>query len=456
MTMSTQERRTVWTRWFVVCAMAFVLCTVVRAQTDLGPRGGQAGAGGPVAGLTVKETKFFQAGAEAFGEAASVDGNVPDTEPGLGPRFNSTSCVSCHSHPAMGGSSPATNPQVSVAPPGQLDLLLNLGIISANGPVREVRFTTDGGVHDLFTIAGLPGTPDECKAVLKQPNFAAASQAGVMRFRIPTPTFGLGLIEAIADETIEANANALKPFGVTGSVNRNGNDGTVTRFGWKAQNKSLVIFSGEAYNVEQGITSELFPDERGEGGVADAVKCRSILASPQDYVQYEETQPQRVIDDINHFATFMRFLAPPVQVTSYAGVTSAQITAGEAAFNRAGCNVCHIKSMTTGVHTAKALSEKTINPFSDLLVHDVGTGDGIQQGLATGDQFRTAPLWGAGQRVFFLHDGQTKDIVAAITAHGGEATRVINNFNGVSTGDDAPFNLTATDRQNLVYFLRSL
>jgi CxxC motif-containing protein (DUF1111 family) len=94
--------------------------------------------------------------------------------------------------------------------------------------------------------------------------------------------------------------------------------------------------------------------------------------------------------------------------------------------------------------------------FSDLLVHDIGTGDGITQGLANGNQFRTAPLWGVGQRLFFLHDGRATNIVDAITAHGGEAARVINNFGGVSIGEDAPFNLTAIERQNLVYFLRSL
>jgi CxxC motif-containing protein (DUF1111 family) len=454
MKMSTQERRTVWTRWFVVCAMAFVLSTVVKAQNDPGARGAEAGAGGPLAGLTVKEAKFFQAGAEAFGEASSVTGSIAGTEPGLGPRFNSTSCVSCHAHPTMGGSSPASNPQVSVAPPGQLNVLLDLGIISASGPVREVRFTTDGGVHDLFTIAGLPGTPAACSAVLKQPNFAKASQDDVMRFRIPTPTFGLGLIEAIADETIEANSKGSKPFGITGSVNRNGNDGTVTRFGWKAQNKSLVIFSGEAYNVEQGITNELFPDERGESGVADASACRSIVPAAQDYIQYEETQPQRVVDDINNFATFMRFLAPPVQVSSYGNITASQIADGEKAFKKAGCDVCHIKSMTTGTHTAAALSGKVVKLFSDLLVHDVGTGDGIQQGVATGEQFRTAPLWGVGQRLFFLHDGRANNIVDAINAHGGEAARVIKNFNGAS--GDATTDLNATERQNLVYFLRSL
>ena len=455
MGMSTRKRSTVWWRWFVVCSLSFLLSTVVMAQNDPGARTTTAGAGGAVAGLTVKEAKFFQSGADAFGESASVNGSVAGTEAGLGPRFNSTSCVSCHAQPAMGGSSPATNPQVNVAPAVQVNALIDLGIISAEGPVREVRFTSDGGVHDLFTIAGMTGTPDGCSALLKQPDFAAAKAAGVLRFRIPTPTFGLGLIEAIADATIEANAKASKPFGIAGSVNRNGNDGTITRFGWKAQNKSLVIFSGEAYNVEQGITNELFPDERGEGNIAVAGACR-MIAGPQDYVQYEETQPQRVIDDVNNFASFMRFLAAPVQAASYGLVTSTQITAGETAFNKAGCNACHMKSMTTATHAAAALSGKEVRLFSDLLLHDVGTGDGIQQGLATGDQFRTAPLWGVGHRLFFLHDGRTSDIVEAIRAHGGEATRVTSNFNGVSVAEDAPFNLTATERQNLIYFLRSL
>src|SRR5678816_4926254 len=103
----------------------------------------------------------------------------------------------------------------------RVNALIDLGIISADGPVREVRFTTDGGVHDLFTIAGMAGTPANCTAVLKQPNFAKAIQDGVIRFRIPTPTFGLGLIEAIADETIEANVKASKPFGISGTANRN-------------------------------------------------------------------------------------------------------------------------------------------------------------------------------------------------------------------------------------------
>jgi CxxC motif-containing protein (DUF1111 family) len=326
-------------------------------------------------------------------------------------------------------------------------------ILKPNGPIREVRFATDGGVHDLFVITGRPDNPAGCS--IPQPNFQAAAGAGILRFRIPTPTFGLGLIEAIEDATILANVGVPKPFGILGTVNRNGNDGTVTRFAWKAQNKSLVIFSGEAYNVEQGITNALFPDERGENGVPDPVACRQVMAAPQDSVNYEETQPQAVPDDANNFANFMRFLAPPTPVSSYGSVTSAQIDAGRTAFNKAGCGVCHIRSMTTGNHCNEALRNKPVELFSDLLVHDVGTGDGISQGLANGNQFRTAPLWGVGQRLFFLHDGRTNDLVVAIRAHGGEATQVIQNFNGTSTLNPAN-NLNAAERQNLLNFLRSL
>ncbi len=426
------------------------------AQTDPGPRSGAAGAGGAIAGLTTKEAKFFSAGLDSFNEVASVTGSVPGTEAGLGPRFNLDSCAGCHKHPAVGGSSPSVNPQTNPALSSAAQVALvttTVPILSGNGPVREVRFSTDGGVHDLFVISGRPDAPAGCS--IPQPDFVAANTTGILRFRIPTPPFGLGLVEAIEDATILANVYAGKPFGILGSVNRNGNDGTVTRFGWKAQNKSLVIFSGEAYNVEQGITNALFPDERGEGGVQDPEVCRQVVTAPQDSVHYDQTQPQKVPDDASNFANFMRFLAAPAPVTSYGSVTSAQITAGEAAFNKAGCATCHIKSMTTGNHANAALRFKTVNLFSDLLVHDVGTGDGISQGAANGNQFRSAPLWGVGQRLFFLHEGGATNLVDAINAHAGEATQVIENFNG--TGILNPANkLNATERQNLVYFLRSL
>ncbi len=424
---------------------------VALAQSDPGVRGGAAGAGASIAGLSVKERKFFAAGLDQFSEIQSVTGSLPNTEPGLGPRFNLDSCAGCHAFPAIGGSSPVTNPQVTVAPRAQVNLLMGLNIISNNGPVREARFKSDGGVHDLFTIAGRSDTPSGC--VIAQPDFSTHVGAGDVIFRIPTPVFGAGLIEAISDSTIAANVFSGKPFGISGRLNRNGNDGTITRFGWKAQNKSLAIFAGEAYNVEQGITNELFPDERGEGGVQDSLLCRAVAAA-QDHTHYEDTQPQKIPGDTLAFANFMRFLAPPTAVSSYGTVSAASITNGRTQFGIVGCAVCHMPSMPTGNHDTVALANGTANLFSDLLVHNMGAlGDGIAQGAAGPNDFRTAPLWGLGQRVFFLHDGRTSDLNAAIQAHaaggsdpGSEANDVINNFNGLST----------SNKQDILNFLRSL
>ena len=159
-----------------------------------------------------------------------MDGSTPDTEEGLGPRFNLNSCAGCHKFPAVGGSSPVHNPQVDVGPHSQVATLVGLGLISPNGPVREIRFNKpgDGGVHDLFTIIGMPGTPGTCTAaMLPQPNFAA-NLANIV-FRIPTPIFGGGLIEGIPDSAIAANESAAKPYGIMGHANRSGNDGSITR-----------------------------------------------------------------------------------------------------------------------------------------------------------------------------------------------------------------------------------
>jgi CxxC motif-containing protein (DUF1111 family) len=417
------------------------LAGLLLAQTDPGARSGAAGAGGPIGGLTVKEGRFFTDGQAAFAEVDAVAN-------GLGPRFNLNSCAGCHAAPASGGSSPASNPQVSVAPVSQVSLLTGLGLISATGPVREIRFRSDGGVHDLFTIAGRSDTPAGC--VISQPLFGA--HLAEIIFRIPTPTFGAGLIEAIPDATIAANVFGGKPFGIIGHENRNGNDGTITRFGWKAQNKSLVIFSGEAYNVEQGVSNEAFPDERGEGGVQDSVACQTPF--PNDHTDFERTVPNAADNDVLGFSNFMRFLAPPTPVSSYGSVSAASITNGKAVFGAVGCAACHMASMLTGNHSTAALAFQTANLYSDLLVHNMGLlGDGISQGAAGPNEFRTSPLWGLGQRLFFLHDGRTSDLLSAIAAHaaGGtdgtsEAVIVINNFNARSS----------TDKQDLLNFLRSL
>ena len=432
---------------FKISLGILALAATTFAQTDPGVRGGAPGAGGQIAGLSGKEGKFFASGQDAFAEVASVLGTITGTERGLGPRFNLDSCAGCHKFPAAGGSSPAINPQVTVAPIGQVTPLQTLGILSPTGPIREVRFVSDGGVHDLFTIMGRSDTPAGCN--ISQPDFAA--HAGELRFRIPTPVFGAGLIEAISDATIAYNEvpNPQKMLlGIAGHANRSGNDGTITRFGWKAQNKSLMIFAGEAYNVEQGITNDVFPDERGEAGIQDPLECRMVPAA-QDHTNYDQAS-LRILGDVVNFSNFMRFLAPPAPVSSYTGVTATSVTNGAIKFNSTGCAACHTPSLPTGNHDTPALANRVASLYSDLLVHHMGAlGDGIAQGNAAGDEFRTAPLWGLGQRVFFLHDGRTTDLLDAIMQHastGSEANTVIGNFSA----------LTPAEKQDILNFLRSL
>jgi len=274
-------------------------------------------------------------------------------------------------------------------------------------------------------------------------------------FRIPTPVFGAGLIENIPDETILANMNANRfiknAAGISGHPNRNGNDGTITRFGWKAQNKSLLIFSGEAYNVEMGVTNELFQNERpspDEAGLPDNCK---LNPTPEDKSNVQATKTVDAAGDAVGFAMFMRLLAPPTPSTSAPG-NAISIASGRQMFNVIGCALCHTPTLQTGVSVITPdLNKANANLFSDLLVHNMGQNlaDGVSQGNAGPDEFRTAPLWGLGQRIFFLHDGRTSDLVDAIREHasqGSEANGVIQNFR----------QLPPRLQQDLLNFLRSL
>jgi CxxC motif-containing protein (DUF1111 family) len=345
--------------------------------------------------------------------------------------------------------------------------------IARNGPVREARFVQsngapDGGVHDLFVITG---RADAGACNLAQPNFLPAGNplTGLggnsnVVFRIPTPILGAGLIEAIPDAVILANVIANTStkhrLGVSGhpnailggTVNRSANDGTITRFGWKAQNKSLLMFAGEAYNVEMGISNQLFPQERDE-----TPACRTYATTPEDTNNMPPTvtaNAMGVLSDIEAFANFMRMLAPPAPAAATPSTAN-----GRAQFANVGCALCHTPSFMTGRAVATgssnspsaALSYQQVNLFSDLLVHHMGQNlaDGISQGAAGPDEFRTAPLWGVGQRVFFLHDGRTRDLMAAIQDHqsqGSEANGVIQRFNS----------LNGAAQQDVLNFLRSL
>ena len=424
---------------------------------DPGPRGGPPAAGAPIPGLSPAESDQFTAGREAFLEIDSVSGGVAGEDGvGLGPRFNANSCAACHAQPATGGTSPVTNPQVAVA---TLDGAQNLvpWFVVPDGPAREARFkrnpdgSPDGGVHDLYTIAGRIDAPGCTTAQIQQPNFGVpgnglTGQGGSPNiiFRIPTPVFGAGLIEEIPDSTILANLNASadakQALGISGTPNRSGNDGTITRFGWKAQNKSLLVFSAEAYNVEQGVTNSGFQTERDE-----TPACR-FNPLPEDHVDTTAATVLEGLDDLDKFRMFMRFLAPPAPIPDTPSIAN-----GRALFSTIGCALCHTPSLKTGNADSPALRNVTANLYSDLLLHRMGVGlaDGISQGGAGPGEFRTAPLWGAGQRLFFMHDGRTSDLLQAIRSHasiGSEANGVISNFNG----------LGASQKQDVLNFLRSL
>jgi CxxC motif-containing protein (DUF1111 family) len=425
---------------------------------DPGVRGGLPGAGGHLAGLQSYEIEAFEVGKEDFDEREEV-------ADGLGPVMNLDGCGACHSQPAVGGTSPARNPQFDfvVGVPGIGDKLP--AFIAENGPIREARFvrnpdgSPDGSVHPLFTITGRAGATPDCR--IAQPDFAREQARNNVIFRIPTPVFGAGLMEQIPDRTILANqasnASAKRALGIrghangargiSGAVNRSGNDHTISRFGWKAQNKSLLQFSGEAYTVEMGITNEMFQTELDE---TEACQYVDTPNSVTDGLFDTSLTFVHGISSIEKFALFMRLAAPPTASTDTPGGATS-IANGRAVFDNVGCALCHTPALSTGSRTTAAFRNQMVNLFSDLLVHDMGQGlaDGVSQGLANGREFRTAPLWGLGQRIFFLHDGRTSDLQQAILAHmseGSEASEVTRRF----------IRLSDSDEQDLLNFLRSL
>ena len=479
--------------------LIFFSVGTTHAQTDPGPRP-SSGGNAPRLPLadSVDMQKFWGGGQNVFKQVFSVSGNsnsiVGEPGVGLGPAFNGNSCTMCHSQPTVGGTSPSTNPEVALA---NLDGATNAipWFITANGPVREARFILnqnnglDGGVHNLFTIAGRSDAPG-CN--LSQPNFTQQLANNNVIFRIPTPTFGLGLVENTPDSVLQANLSANQAakskLGIAGRFNTSGNDGTITRFGWKAQNKSLAVFAGEALNVELGVSNENFPNERSAvaGCVfnktpEDATPATGPMGTPP--TTGTATQMASAMENL---VIFMRFNAPPAPATAPfvtqngVSISAASVANGQSQFNAVGCANCHSSGLTTAASEFEDLSNVTYQPFSDFALHHMGAtlADGISQGIAGPDEFRTAPLWGIGQRLFFMHDGRAGDLLSAIEAHvsplkecasvtsletfevagdffspfspsifcGSEADAVISNFNALS----------ASNQQDLLNFLRSL
>ena len=333
--------------------------------------------GDPLPGLTVEQTNLFLDGKDDFEHVEDVAG-------GLGPIFNRDSCVACHSSPATGGASAINVTRFGMTVNGKFDSLDSLG-----------------------------GSLLQENAITPEAQEFVPSIANVVIQRNSTPLFGLGLIDAIPDSEIVRNARAYPNERIKGRV------GWVTdvvsgkrmagRFGWKAQQATVLGFAADAYRNEMGVTNRYFPTENAPNGNA-------ALLAKTDFVQDPEDAPATGLADFEKVANFMLFLAAP-PVTKPTPATAS----GKMLFDVAACSLCHTPTMRTGYSKIAALNNKEVRLYSDLLLHDMGSlGDGIVQETATGRDFRTAPLWGIAQSAPYLHDGRAVTIDEAIKAHDGE------------------------------------
>lgn len=363
--------------------------------------------GSPLPGLSAQELELFRAGREDFSEVESA-------EDGLGPAFNGTSCAVCHSVPAIGGITTMTE--------------MRAGHRDENGKFTEL---SGGTLFHLFSI------PDHrCQVQIPE-------EANVIARRAPIPLFGAGLVEAIPDEALVAleDPDDRNGDGISGRAARivdvaSGRE-RIGRFGWKSQHATLLAFSGDAYRNEMGITNDLFPDEVALGIDPEQLK---LCAPPKKGV--EDVRDRRTqLRGIDNFETFMRLLAPPVR-----GTISSSVVGGETIYHSVGCQSCHTPVLTTAPSKNPVFDRKPVRLYSDLLLHDVGTGDGIEQGAAASDEIRTPALWGLRFRRPLLHDGTSPTIDDAITKHGGEAAAVVARYR----------DLSPADRALLLAFLKSL
>ncbi len=370
------------------------------------PRQAPAAPGDPLPGLTPREFEEFRLGLDDFRE-------IEDPSEGLGPLFNGTGCASCHSVPVIGGGSPMTE--------------LRAGARDADGTFRVVGGTT---LFQLFSI------PDHtCQAVIPP-------EANVVARRMSIPLFGAGLVEAIPDETLLALED---PFdrdrdGISGRAAIVTDIATgrrrVGRFGWKAQIATLLTFSGDAYTNEMGITNDLFPHEPSGGVSEERMRLCDRLRDPEDLV--DPRTGKRAIDN---FEAFMKFLGPVSR-----GPITEEVRAGEQAFTSIGCSSFHVPAMATGANSSVALHRRNVALFSDVLLHDIGSGDGIAQEAAQPAEIRTPALWGLRFRRPLMHDGSAMTPADAIRQHAGEASGVMDRYRS----------LTNEQRRALLAFLDSL
>jgi CxxC motif-containing protein (DUF1111 family) len=390
-----------WLTGFGIAA-AWTTVVLVAAQSRV------AVPGDPLPGITPREFSEFRLGLDDFTE-------VETSEEGLGPAFNGTSCAVCHNAPAIGGTSPI--------------LELRAATTDDEGQFMPLDETGETLMH-LFSIPS-----HGC-----QPQIPA--RATVIARRAVIPVFGAGLVEAIPDETLLALEDPIdrNRDGISGRAARVVDPVTgalrVGRFGWKSQHATLLMFGADAYRNEMGITNDLFPRESAFGVSAEAMRLCDPFPDPEDV-----REPATGKRGIDNFERFMQLLAPIGR-----GVVGEAERQGEQIFRAVGCASCHVPALETGPSANPVFHRRVVPLFSDLLLHDVGTGDGIRQGNALASEIRTPALWGLRFRRPLMHDGAAATIEAAIVRHGGEAALATQGFSQLSD----------QDRLLLLAFLKSL
>lgn len=368
--------------------------------TAAGGFGRRPSLGDPLEGLTRDQLQLFIDGKEVFEEEEA-------TTDGLGPIFNDVGCAACHSAPVVGGGSPLNE-------------------------TRAARLTG----NNYFEFPG--GSLFQTQAISANCAEAVPSDANVRALRQTQPLFGSGLIEAIPDRSLEiyrllqAKLHPAQAGRVHRVVDVMTGASRVGRFGWKAQQATLLAFSGDAYLNEMGITSPRFPTENAPNGDLAKLTACDTVPDPEDEGE-----------DVEAFANFMRLLAPPPRQYSGRRDSDRQdgdrfsqsgislLNRAERLFESVGCGVCH-RSGFIAVSRIAAIHGKRVDAFSDFLLHDVGTGDGIIQGGARGNEFRTPPLWGISDSAPYLHDGSAQTIPNAIERHGNQGAAARNAFRELS------------------------
>jgi CxxC motif-containing protein (DUF1111 family) len=397
--------------------------------------------GDPLPGLTPDLQARFVAGQANF--------SSPDTpQTGLGPVFNNTPCAACHSAGAVGGGSIITETRFGTVTNGVFDPLAQYGgsLIHSQG-IGTFPTLVPSAVGPVGTLVNFVGE------IVPQPPAVPNGPATIVAGRRTTPLFGLGLVDAVSDDTFQFLANVeqfLSPdtagrVNVVTDVFADGQDpeARAGRFGWKCQHSTLFAFSGDAYLNEIGITTPLFPNENvpQDPNQGRLVNPALLAANPGPAVGPDNTNdPDNA--SLSQFTDFMTFLAPPPRLP-----LTDQSRSGAGTFFAIGCANCHVPTLTTGPNSIPQLDQVRFHPFSDFLLHDMGPlGDGIAQAGAGQTEMRTAPLWGVRVLPSFLHDGRASTLSEAILFHAGQGQAASNNF----------ANLEADDQANLIAFLNSL